>query len=785
MSTRRALIIGASEYGEGFAPLPAVATDLELVDRALSACGYEVAALPRSATESATTLINAIETFCARCQRDDVHVIYFSGHGMLLGNEDCIIPAGAALDRVVRRGDLRVPTDLSASLPADHGLIVFFVDACRSPEHQPTTKSASAWGDNDRIRAPADRQFVRFFGCSSGEVCQVLPTGHEGRPVSVFSKALTDVLAAGQATTLKECLTQIQEQCRQLAASAHLELQTPRLSLGETSADTEQLLGAPIFRADAGRPVPVLWETFDPDKLHCLIIASEYETKAPSSWTLDDLAAAALTETGPSAAAQEQEPADPNPRIWDAFRACCHGAELASGRTRSVSARFDPALVRQVTLPINVALASRASLREAVRGIVEADVVIFDVTGFEPGVMMLVGVRAACRRGVTLCSHGNRWREGQPLDLPFNLQDLNVGSHTPREPGAGANPVVRRVVDRVVAGFEQLQHRPHYLDLPAYDALRQLGSDIAASALVPTSRRVLVLCPYEKNFFANWELLISRLTTSLSNGHNIRPQILRVIDLATPQLVSQSIYEQARLTAGCVADWSSYSPSVFVEFGVREAVSDWGAVCIVDRRFAQASDDALARTRAELVQVEQLQTLFEPIEYSMQSQQKAADFGQMASALANKNPRLGANQGLSIIHDAAWRAVESVQAVLPTVYAELRAGADALSHADRGEVEAPQILFYESSALKANSEDAATERRIAAWLYLHKREHAAALPESDPRKRAYYELGRAAAAALYAQSERGRAESLDLAMYIEEKMKQAMSAGEATKAGEG
>jgi hypothetical protein len=121
MSTRRALLIGATNYGAGFAPLPAVATDLGLVDRALQARGYEVTVLSQGATESATELINAIEEFCAKCERDNVHVIYFSGHGMLLGNDDCIIPAGADLERVVRRSDLRVPTDLSASLPREHG----------------------------------------------------------------------------------------------------------------------------------------------------------------------------------------------------------------------------------------------------------------------------------------------------------------------------------------------------------------------------------------------------------------------------------------------------------------------------------------------------------------------------------------------------------------------------------------------------------------------------------------------------------------------------------------
>lgn len=767
MSHRRALLIGASTYGDGFAPLPAVATDLDVVERALSRCGYEISRIADAATRSATELINAIEAFCARCQRDDVHIVFFSGHGMLLGGEDCIIPAGADLKRVLRRSDMRVATDLSGSLPVDHGLVLFFIDACRSPEHQPTTKSGGAWGDSARIRAPADHRFVRFFGCSSGQVCHVLETGHEGRPVSVFSKALSEVLAGGRATTLKECLAQVQQQCQQLATTAHLELQTPRLSHGETSADTDQFLGRPIFLSDPQHTMPTLWDHFDSGKLHCLVIASERATKIPPSWTLDDLLAAALADIGTSRRELEEAGAA-NPRIWDAFRECWSGAQLVSGATRDLPALFEPSLVRQVTLPINEALASPAALREAVRGLIEADLAVFDVTGFEPGVMMLVGVRAACRRGVTVCSHGHPWREAQPLELPFNLQDLSVASHTPREQGAGPNPVVERFVDRVVTGFRQLRRQPRYVDLPAYDALRQLGSDIAASALISTSARVLVLCPYEKSFFPNWELLLSRLSDVLSRGHNIRPQIARVIDLASPQLVSQSIYEQARRAAACVVDWSGYSPSVFVEFGVRQAVSEWGALAVIDPEFSERGDDSLAKERAKLDQASQLRALFAPVEYSFTRPKREA-FETLARGLVDRHPQLGADRELSTIHDAAWRAIDSVQRASPSVFAELTEAANALSHVDRGKTQAPQILFYESPLLKASSEEAALERRIAAWLYLSVRAKAGDLPDDDPRKTAYRELGTATAAALY---ERGRDEDLDLALQIEEQISQ-------------
>ena len=122
------------------------------------------------------------------------------------------------------------------------------------------------------------------------------------------------------------------------------------------------------------------------------MITSERATKISPSWTLDDLLAAALADIGTSRRELEEAGAA-NPRIWDAFRECWSGAQLVSGATRDLPALLEPSLVRQVTLPINEALASPAALREAVRGLIEADLAVFDVTGRGDA-------RSPCRRTV-------------------------------------------------------------------------------------------------------------------------------------------------------------------------------------------------------------------------------------------------------------------------------------------------------------------------------------------------------------------------------------------------
>ena len=264
-----------------------------------------------------------------------------------------------------------------------------------------------------------------------------------GEPISVFSKCLSEALMEGSVTTLKELLHSVDERCKELADSAKLQVQTPHLSYGEDSVEMEAILNRSIFGVTPMHSMPSLWDAFDPDKLHCLVISSERETEAPPASALEELVGSVTL--GKSA-----------PEVWKQFRACYNGTRLVSGVSRSLPLEFDTASVRNAAISINTVLQSPEALKAAVRALIEADLAVIDLTGFEPGVMMLLGVRAACRRGITICTHGNGWREGQPLELPFNLQDLSIASHSPREPGTGPDPVVDRFLNRVLNGLTQL-----------------------------------------------------------------------------------------------------------------------------------------------------------------------------------------------------------------------------------------------------------------------------------------------------------------------------------------
>jgi caspase domain-containing protein len=754
VSGHRALLIGAENYGEGFASLPAVREDVRLLQSALAASGYSVEICPEDVLSNAGALDAAIREFCAAGGPDDVHILYFSGHGLLVDQVDCIVPAEAGRKAATISPNQRVSTDLSRTVAdSNTGLVLFVIDACRDKEDVPIAKGGSEWGDPGRLKRPGEHRFVRFFGCAAHQVCQVLSSVAEGPPSSLFTKALAESLAEGSEASLDGLLPQVTARCTKLLAeNPHLQPQSPRLSYGELSAEMKSVLQRPIFAygvPGVGRTVlPFVWLSFDPDKLHCLVVTSEYERKTAPRWGLQELVRDALGgKTGH--------------KIWEAFWNGCNHRRLVSGRQRELPQTYAPSAVSFASFSVLEALASAEALDKAARAVVEADIVVFDVTGFEPGVMLLMGIRSACCRSFSICSHGAGWQEGQPLEVPFNLQDLNVNSHTPRATWVGADPVVERFVRRVEIGFLQLARHPRYLDLPAYDALRELGADYDAWSTLDVGERLLVLCSYKPELFDQWRSVASGLKNALWQKKQISPEIERIIDYPTSQLIWQNLYEQIRRAAACVVDWSGYSASVFLELGVRLAVSEWGAVQIVEEKHLPGGEQA-----PKLEQIERLRRLFDPIAYQVNS---PAAFEKAAEALLQRNPPLDGEADYNRIHRTLLPVIDVIQEAHPPVVQELKRRADSLHHPQQARLAAPQILFHGSRITKQDSEKAALELRIAAWLYLEHRVQLPAMKEDAALRNLYLQLGRSAVDALY---DLGDVDSVDFAGYIENRLEQ-------------
>jgi Trypsin-like peptidase domain len=475
------------------------------------------------------------------------------------------------------------------------------------------------------------------------------------------------------------------------------------------------------------------WKDFDPARLHCVVVNSEVLAKGESEGSLGSL----VTEVLSSPKAKE---------LWKSFISTWQGRELLARGQRHLSAEYSKANVELASFDVVDAYASPASLDRVVQLIVQADLALFDVTGFEPGVMLLLGIRAATRRGITINSHGGDWYEGHPIDRPFNLSDLSLSSHTPPpEMFAGDDPRIDRFIDRICTGFAQLVRQPHYLDLPVYDSLRLLGSQDNAWASVPLEDQVLVLCSYDKTYFPTWRSLRGKLREALSL-EDILTDVERLQDMATPQLVSQSLYERIRRCAGCVADWTGSSPSTFFELGVRLAVSPWSVVQIADERWLEKITHGTDPEVLPAKQIENMKALLNPLTYSGTNDN---DIGsRIARQLIQVRERIRGSKGHRVRQVAA-EALRATEERLPQLFEQLMTEADGLDYKDRERGNVPQALFYEIQEISEDQQKSALERRLAAWFYLDLRVGADRLGDSDERKRTWQELGKLVASDLY------------------------------------
>ncbi len=209
------------------------------------------------------------------------------------------------------------------------------------------------------------------------------------------------------------------------------------------------------------------------------------------------------------------------------------------------------------------AFASSATYERTVRALCEAEIAVFDITGLEASVMLFLGIRAAVRRGITITLK----KEGDST-LPFNLASLN-----PIE--IGGNDAVE-IADAMEAGLNSLTAQPNsYLDLPVFDAVRQLGDDFRPKE---PAKQILVLRWFEPRYDLPAGYVVAN---ELKNSFGQTTNIVTTLDSRSPQLVEQRLYGDIRRTNVCIADWTGWRPNVFFEIGVRLAVNKIDPVFIL------------------------------------------------------------------------------------------------------------------------------------------------------------------------------------------------------------
>lgn len=368
-----------------------------------------------------------------------------------------------------------------------------------------------------------------------------------------------------------------------------------------------------------------------------------------------------------------------------------------------------------VEINVTEAIGSVGNWAATVRALALADFLIADVTAFQPAVMLLLGVRSVLRRGVTVSVTQD---DLSAVTLPFNVQETRVLSFA-------AEDLYNDLQTALVEAVETLRTDPGYLDLPAYHAVRVPKPDSWAKN---DHKSLLLLCPYGDGYPDLFDEKLAKLIQA-GAGHR---QPTRMLDLRSPRLVGQALYEQIRWSTACVVDWTHWRPNVFFELGVRLACSDRDPLSIIEADDLRSADPPDQHT--------QLVALLRPVPYHTETAR--ADLKAPMVAWRQRLGRIGPATELAVdratdalppaaTFDAAQRSFHWQAEALPErPDREQRRKAERILGRDSQREQEETILFAGNPRFRAELVAAARENWVAAWLYLHHRVTAGIAPDA-------------------------------------------------------
>jgi len=425
-------------------------------------------------------------------------------------------------------------------------------------------------------------------------------------------------------------------------------------------------------------------------------------------------------------------------------------------RGRIVEATGNPEIeVKPLQVQVTEALKSSGHWFQFVQAICKAPVMIVEVTHgeLEPAVMLFLGIRSVVRRGVTVTVTTEEIKESHLSRLPFNIQETKLISLAPPS-GSGRRTAkkpepIDQIGDAITEGLTQLQSNPGYLDLPAYEAVRcpmpenKSKSDETLTAL----NTILMLCSFHEKYDENWNYVFGEVQreAGLKVDTSMKKPV-SMVDISSPQLVGQALYERIRWSPACVVDWTDWRPNVFFELGVRLACSDTGPICVIDEEEIKQSkikvnagiahdiegaDASLTSdtdgTKPDSLrgQKQKLFDLFKPNAYKLNDK----DTRPFEKAFERFNSIIEGNEVTPspLAHDATYRTIvkwydwkEERVDMLP--HEELQVSIEAqLGKDPQRTASESDILFSPNSQFANQLRNNVQERWIAAWYYFRSR----------------------------------------------------------------
>lgn len=700
---------------------------------------------PQQLREMATFLKNRIAT-PIDTERPATHlVIYYVGHGGFFGNDFYLAIHNSEKDNSAT--SLR-PGSLAEIIKENAGHLHCFllIDCCFA-------------GATERAFTDTPINGVSLLCSSASDIAsRAIP----GKPYTMFTEALLYVLHEGNKEEEEWfSLRMLGKEITQEIERRYHENCVKPVVLSPVQRE-EDIAELPLFPNAGRRPIiDHEWFVAKSNLAQCYVIESATEEKLLRNEALRILVSSALVK-------------------------------YEERLSNAIGKKLDT-----VPTGVNVdrIIASSKGLENAIQALCQAEIAVFDVTNYEPVVLLLLGIRSVVRRGVTIASAGGDYAVGDPINYPFSIKEVNIISHS-RKQAKTYNPI-DLIGTKMIAGFEQLYYLPDYLDLPVFDAIRTLPPEREQRIPKEHNEQVLVLCPFSQNYTDNnWEAYLKpQLEVYLpKTSEGDPPRIIRTLDMKSPRLVSQSLYEAMRLTQMCVVDWTEFRPNVFFELGVRLSAVDIEPVYIIETAYKELIEDLAGikgreqklntvRSRLETIQEgnkdgasedytcddierfvyiayqsRRLLELFKPIDYRVlrQGRIEAKDLedykkmvGHYQQLIHNEyQPKLLERLPINFTYRIVSEHIDvSMEVSALPVHDELMRAADLLSDPQIDSAGRSPVLYPNNKSLTGKANEGALERRLAAWYYIDNRFKDKL--EKDPmlRKR-YIDLGNLLARAL-------------------------------------
>jgi hypothetical protein len=373
--------------------------------------------------------------------------------------------------------------------------------------------------------------------------------------------------------------------------------------------------------------------------------------------------------------------------------------------------------------------ACRAWLEHATRQMCRAEIVFFDITDYQPLVMMLLGIRSAARRGVNiLCTYDNRsptfWSR-----LPFNMKEMHPLGIGPNEPDASKH-VGRILVDALA----RQRSVPSYVDLPGFDTLRRGVLTDRFRKPVRWEAEILWLCSFNDEYRSerNADTIRDKIRAAFGDEIELR----RLTDILSTELVSQKLFDAIRRYELCLVDWTQWSSNVFFEFGVRLAANPRSPVCLVSdlprpawtvhdnpgQEGVNSLDRRIERHRA---QIEWLEKAFAAIRYRVNEPFDLLEVRhriERMNAAEQNSPTVASATFGAFPYDFVYRLIASEtcveqQGLRSPVDLLKQASADIMGDAGKRRLDISTLYADRNAELNKNARELALDYHVAAWRY--------------------------------------------------------------------